>query len=180
MKKERRRLEAAVQDHEAKLMASKTRLGQVKSNQEYTAALKEIEALGSAIDAEEERLLELMDRLDSAEPDQKARASRLAGERSTLEARRGELTDKAASLEATIRSLEGEKPGFLAGLSDRVRRQYTRLLTRYGDSAVVRLSAEHCGGCGTQLPPQVAVEVGKNNQLITCQSCGRILVFCDA
>ena len=50
------------------------------------------------------------------------------------------------------------------------------LAERHRDVAVVRAEAGHCGACRQQIPPQMAVEVRKNDQLITCPACGRILV----
>jgi predicted nucleic acid-binding Zn-ribbon protein len=42
--------------------------------------------------------------------------------------------------------------------------------------AVTRVDNDHCGACRQQIPPQLAVEVRKNDQFIACPACGRILV----
>ena len=73
--------------------------------------------------------------------------------------------------------LEAEKPKLLSEVDNGLRRKYQRLLDKYGDVAVTRVEGETCGGWHTQLPPQLVVEVRKNDQLITCQSCGRILIY---
>ena len=180
IKKERRQLEKDVQDFEAKMSASRTKLAEVKTNHEYTAALKEIDTLKADIDAKEERLLVLMDEGETFEPLHDEEVKKLSAERAEIEAEKKVLLDKQSALEATVEKLAAEKPALLKQLGDSMQKKYERLLKRHGDAAVVPVREEHCGGCGTQLPPQVAVEVRKNNQLLTCQSCGRLLVHYDA
>ena len=90
------------------------------------------------------------------------------------------LLDRQSGLEADIEKLLSQKPSLLKQLSESMRKKYERLLERHGDAAVVPVRDEHCGGCGTHVPPQVAVEVRANEKLITCQSCGRLLVHYDA
>ena len=55
-------------------------------------------------------------------------------------------------------------------------KRYERLSERHRDVAVTRVMSEHCGACGQQLPPQLAVEVRKMETLMTCPACGRILI----
>lgn len=180
IKKERRRLEQEVQDCEAKIAASRTKLAEVKTNHEYTAALKEIDTLKADIDTREERLLVLMEEMESFEPVHDEEVKKLAAERAEIEAEKKQLLDRQSGLEADIEKLVSQKPSLLKQLSESMRRKYERLLERHGDAAVVPVRDEHCGGCGTHVPPQVAVEVRANEKLLTCQSCGRLLVHYDA
>ena len=180
IKKERRQLEKDVQDFEAKIVLSQNKLAEVKTNHEYTAALKEIDTLKTDIDAKEERLLVLMDEGETFEPVHDEEVAKLVAERAEIEAEKKVLVDRHAALEADVAKLAAEKTALLKQMSDGMRKKYERLLGHHRDAAVVPVNAEHCGGCGTQLPPQIAVEVRKNNQLLTCQSCGRLLVHYDA
>ncbi|UCH85816.1 MAG: hypothetical protein JSW50_09170 [Candidatus Latescibacterota bacterium] len=49
-----------------------------------------------------------------------------------------------------------------------------------GDFAVTHVEDEICQGCFSRVPPQLALEVKNNDQIITCQACGRILVHYNA
>jgi predicted nucleic acid-binding Zn-ribbon protein len=180
IKKERRKLEQEIQDYEAKITASRTKLAEVKTNHEYTAALKEIDTLKGDIDAKEERLLVLMDEAETFEPVHDEEVKKLAAERSEIEAEKTLLLERQSAMEAEVQKLLDEKPALLKQLSASMQKKYERLLQRHGDAAVVPVRDEHCGGCGTHVPPQVAVEVRKNEKLLTCQSCGRLLVHYDA
>jgi len=176
VRKERRTLEQALQDHEEQLKKYKAQLMQVGSNKEYTAMLHEIGAVEKKIDEEEERLLLLMDEVETAETSNDETVAGFREQRDTRTAEKQTIEARVEEVTAEVARLRQEKPKLLGELEPATRKRYERLLQRHGDTGVVRLSGGHCGGCGTQIPPQVDVEVRKANQIITCQSCGRILV----
>lgn len=175
-KKERRTLEQGLQDAEAQVIKYKGQLMSVKTNKEYTAMLKEIEQKEAEIEQKEERLLELMDEMEDGEEKHEALVSKIADERSRMLADKKSLEDRRAFLQSDTEKLSTQKPKLLSEVDPAIQKRYQRVLAAHSDLAVTRTENEHCGGCGTQLPPQVVVEVKKNKQLITCQSCGRILV----
>ena len=39
------------------------------------------------------------------------------------------------------------------------------------------IAADICQGCYSRVPPQTAHEVRRNNEIMTCEACGRILVY---
>jgi hypothetical protein len=46
--------------------------------------------------------------------------------------------------------------------------------------ALVPLVSDACGGCHRRLPPQVINQVYLKADLVTCESCNRILYFDEA
>jgi len=174
--KKKRDTEKSMREHEDHLKKSKGQQSLVKTNEEYTAMIKEIANLERQIGEEEEQLLILMDRIEAAQQES-ARASEIVkterakrtGERATLEAQQ-------ASLKTEVERLAVEKPKILSEVSPALVKRYERLSERHRDVAVTRVESEHCGACGQQLPPQLAVEVRKGDQFITCPACGRILI----
>lgn len=174
--KKKRDTEKSMREHEEHLKKSKGQQSLVKTNEEYTAMVKEIANLERQIGEEEEQLLILMDQIEAAQQES-ARASEIVkterakrtGERATLEAQQ-------ASLKTEVEKLTTEKPKILSEVSPALVKRYERLSERHRDVAVTRVESEHCGACGQQLPPQLAVEVRKGDQFITCPACGRILI----
>jgi predicted nucleic acid-binding Zn-ribbon protein len=175
-RKERRQLEATLQDHEEKIKKIKDQLMSVQSNKEYQAFLKEIDVLEGSIDTEEERLLELMDALDDHRADHESELKALADEKAQKQKTIDELTKRATELEHHIAKLEGENPKYLNEVDPALKKKYARTLANLGSQAVTRTENGNCGGCGAMLPPQLIVEIRGNDKLITCQNCGRILV----
>ena len=43
--------------------------------------------------------------------------------------------------------------------------------------ALAEARGEACSGCYMSIPPQVFVNVKKNENIITCPNCGRILYY---
>jgi predicted nucleic acid-binding Zn-ribbon protein len=175
--KERRQLEAVLQDNEAKIIKIKHQLMSAQSNKEYQAFTKEIETLKGNIDTEEERLLELMDALDDHQTDHEAELERLATARKEKQNVIDDLKQRTASLEDQVAGFSAETPKYLAEIEPPLKKKYERILTSLGSLAATRIENGNCGGCGTKLPPQLVVEVRGNDKLITCQACGRILIY---
>jgi hypothetical protein len=174
--KERRQLEATLQDHESKIKKIKDQLMNAQSNKEYQAFLKEIEMLEGSIDSEEERLLELMDTLDDHRADHEAALKEINGDKAEKHRLIDELKNRTEYLNNEIAKLEAEKPRYLKEIEPLLKKKYERIQANLGSLAVTRTEHGNCGGCGTKLPPQLVVEVRSNDQLITCQACGRILI----
>jgi predicted nucleic acid-binding Zn-ribbon protein len=53
------------------------------------------------------------------------------------------------------------------------------LISRRGGTAVVNVKNGVCLGCFMNIPPQLFIEVTKNNRLILCPSCNRIFYFTE-
>ena len=175
--KERRQLEAVLQDNEARINKIKNQLMSAQSNKEYQAFLKEIETLKGNIDTEEERLLELMDALDDHRADHEAELDRLVADKKAKQIVIDELTRRVALLEGEVAGFTAETPKYLAEIETSLKKKYKRILASLGSLAATRVENGNCGGCGTMLPPQLVVEVRENDKLITCQGCGRILIY---
>ncbi len=176
LKKERRDLEVKLEDDAELVKKYKTQLLDIKTNKEYTALLKEIENLEKEIDGKEERLLILMDEIEAQAGRNDAFMKKIADEKSSLEEDRKRLEQRMNYLEAEIKRLEGQKPALLKELDTHIKKKYERLLSKWGDFAVTNVVNEICQGCFSRIPPQTVNEVKKNDQIVCCEGCGRILV----
>ena len=88
----------------------------------------------------------------------------------------GQLEEKHFGIdpESAAKQLE-QKIGELEDrLDDRVRRRYDRIVGRF-DRVVVPVIAGTCYGCLVSIPTAAAGEVDPNEQLQSCEHCGRIL-----
>jgi predicted nucleic acid-binding Zn-ribbon protein len=180
MKKERRTLEQEVADNDEKIKRFRNQLMEVKTNKEYTAMLNEISHLENDTDGKEERLLILMDELDQQGADTNAYLETTAREKDELKTQISELEQRIQSLERDFGKLESEKPNVLKDLDVPLKKRYDRLLAKHRNFAVTNVEGEICQGCLSRVTPQTAVEVKLNDRIITCEACGRILVYYEA
>jgi predicted nucleic acid-binding Zn-ribbon protein len=177
MNKEKRSLERSLEDDGVQIDKSKTQLMSIKTNKEYQAMQKEISTLAKDIDDKEEKLLILMDEIDNQEKENKEYIRKSREDRSELEKKKAEMEERLAFLKSELEKLRNEKPKFLDDLEPQLKRRYQRILEKLGDFAVTHVVNEVCQGCFTTIPPQTANEVKKNDRIITCEACGRILVY---
>ena len=149
----------------------------MNSNEAFRALNKEMDYLEKVIYKEEERVLEILEQGEVKKRELAASTERANSEKDSLAAEKSGLEREMEACTAQLAVLEDEKVRILPHLSDRVRNLYQRILSVKGDSGVANLVEDICQGCYSRLPPQKAHEVRKNNKIITCEVCGRILVF---
>lgn len=177
LSKERRHLEGEVESHNDKIITKKTERINVKNNKEFKAFNAEIEYQTKQIDVKEERILAIMELTEKLKKEIEAISERVEKEKGALLAARGDFEKGMKESAESLKILEDEKIRILPHISDMIRRRYNRILEVKGDSGVANLAEDICQGCYSRVPPQKGHEIRKNNQIITCEVCGRILVY---
>jgi len=177
LNKERRHLEGEIDVQNSKLERKRAESKDVNSNEAFRALNKEMDYLEKMIYKEEERVLEILEQGEAKKRELAAATERANTEKGALEAERSELERDMEEFTAQLTLLEDEKVRIMPHLSERIRNLYQRILNVKGDSGVANLVEDICQGCYSRLPPQKAHEVRRNNQIITCEVCGRILVY---
>ena len=180
IRREKRALEQRVQDDTAKVGKLKIQLMEIKTNKEYQAMVHEIGHSEKEIDDSEERLLMLMDELENQGAATGGFTEQKDEEKKQLSVEKADLEARLSHLQEEIMRIEGEKPKILSELDPQIRKRYDRILAKLHDFAVTHVVDDVCQGCHSRIPPQAALEVKKNDQIIACQACGRILVHYPA
>jgi predicted nucleic acid-binding Zn-ribbon protein len=176
IQKDRRARERELEEFVQGTKKKQARLFEIKTNEEYAAVLKEIEALKQKSSKLEEEVLELLEQADEAaksvaEAEKLFRAAEVAhgAERSEREA-------QLAKLERELASLRTARKAQASRLDKELFQQYTRLAKSRGD-VVVAAQNGSCSGCGIALTPQAYNEVRRNDRMFVCPSCNRILFY---
>jgi len=177
LEKERRHLEREIQDANDKINRKREEQRNVKTNKEYRAINTEIDYLTKIVDRDEERILAILDEVESIKNNLKEIEEKVNREKKELLAEKEALQKGMEESEEALKIMEDEKVRILPHISEPVRKLYQRILNVKGDSGVANLVGDICQGCYSRIPPQTAHEVRKNNQIITCEVCGRILVY---
>lgn len=79
-------------------------------------------------------------------------------------------------LKEQIREHQQEREKLLAGISEKLLSQYRELRQRFRDTALVPVDGEVCGGCRVSLSTNLKNRLCNPAALLTCETCGRILV----
>ncbi len=174
--KARKAHEAAVQDLETKRSKYKGQLMDVKTNKEYTAVLHEIEGVERDIRAREDQILEEMERTESLAHEVKREEGEFKLVEAEAKKERAEVDAREAKLQVESRAAATERDAALASVPEDVRARYERV-ARLRGTGVAEAKEGRCETCHVKLRIQVWVEVRKNESLIECDSCSRILYY---
>jgi hypothetical protein len=177
LEKERRKKEKELEGEKEKIKKLEVRLYDVKTNKEYQALLKEIEAAKEANDRTEEDVLVLMDKVEDLRKDNENSSVHLKQLEQVSQAERAVIEKEIRSMDEIIANLTRERDNLLSVVSENLRNIYGILRERRGGIAVTNVKNGVCLGCNMNIPPQLFIEVTKNKTLIQCPSCNRILFF---
>ena len=162
---------------QTRLAKYKDQLLEVKTNREYTAMLHEIETAQNDIRTREDRILEIMlesDELNAgikkSEAELKAAEKEIAGERTVIDT-------EMAELRAAIDKTTTERETLVASIDRQVLNIFEITAKSRKGVAVAEAKDGLCSICHVRLRPQVFNEVRKNESIIQCDSCRRILYF---
>lgn len=177
LKKDRRQLEREIQELDGKIEKSSAKLTQIKSNKEYTAALKEIDDLKTIKFQTEERALQMMETAEGLE--QKCKGQKEAFKTLNTQCEKDKETVKKELLELDkdLEGLEKERSQLCRDFDQSLLKKYLFLKERKGGLAVSSVVTGVCQTCHMGIPPQKFNELIRGNDLMTCPHCNRIIYW---
>jgi len=149
----------------------------VKTNEQLHAMQHQMKAVGDEVGQHEERILVSMMEADEinatikkAEAALKAAQVKVASERAAIEA-------ETKTHQATVAECKTQREQVVAAMENKSAIDTFQRIAKVRGSAVARAEGERCTVCQVRLRPAVFAEVRKNDQLVQCDSCNRILYF---
>ncbi len=169
-------LERQIAENKTYLERAERNLKHAQNQKEYETAMREIDALQKQVIAFESQVVELMDEVETVEKELAERADEI----SSLDAKCDEaLADFDKEVESQRAEFDAEtkhRQTAFATLPARLASVYDRLAQRSRDGiAVAEVVNGSCSACYMHLRPQVQLNVKKGDEIITCESCTRIL-----
>jgi predicted nucleic acid-binding Zn-ribbon protein len=173
----RREIEKELAAVQGRLSKYKNQLMEVKTNKEYQAMQKEMSVAEHEIGEHETRMLERMEEADilaaelkAAEAAQKTEQAEIARVRQALDAERAAT---AADLERTTE----ERTSVAAQVSREALAIFERVAHGRKGQAMAEARDGLCTVCHVRLRPQMFNQARRNDSIIQCDSCTRILYF---
>ena len=176
----RRTIEKDVAVHQGRLSKYRDQAMAVKTNQEYHAIQHEMAHAQGEIKKYEDQILERMVEADDLAATIKAAEAALASEQKTIDADRKRMQAEDAGLQASLDALGAERAAVIGALDKRVLALYDTGFTKRQGIAVAEAKDGICTICHVRLRPQVFNEVRRNEAIMQCDSCQRILYFVPA
>jgi predicted nucleic acid-binding Zn-ribbon protein len=173
----RRAIEKDVAVHQGRLSKYSDQLMAVKTNVEYQAMQKEIEFAKAEVKALEDKILERMMEADELTGTVKQTEADLAAGQKTVDADRKLLAVQITEQRAALDEVTGARATLVAALDARVLALFELVSKRRNGVAVAEARDGICTICHVRLRPQVFNTVRRNEEILQCDSCSRILYF---
>lgn len=125
----------------------------------------------------EDRIIGQMEEIEALESQAKTLGDEIGQAASKLESLKNMRDAKVAEIESEMSDVVKERDALAAKISAGVLARYEQLAKDKGGLAVVPLRDGICGGCHVVLPTFLVARAKPNDQVVRCESCGRILCW---
>jgi hypothetical protein len=179
-KSARAALEKDVAMHQGRLSKFREQGMAVKTNQEFQAIQHEIAFAQTEIKKIEDAILEGMMESDDLASALKAADSQLVAEQKAIDADRRAMTAAHGEMQAALERITVERAALIAGLDKQVLATFDAVSRKRNGIAVAEARDGVCTICHVRLRPQVFNTIRRNDSILQCDHCNRIMFFVPA
>ena len=173
----RREIEKDLAAVQTRLSKYKDQLMEVKTNKEYHAMQTEITAAEAVVRREEDRLLEQMEEAETLAAQLKAAESALKTGQADVIRNRQQMDTDRTTTEQDLDRANVERAQVAGSVSPPVLALFERVSKHRKGLAMSEAREGLCTQCHVRLRPQVYNELRRNESVMQCESCSRILYF---
>jgi predicted nucleic acid-binding Zn-ribbon protein len=174
----RRDQEKEAATYQSRLSKFKDQLSAVKTNREYQAMQHEIETAQKELGVVEERVLEGMMEADALTADVKKAEQTLAARQKEVDAEKKTLAEELATVQAALTEATEKRTARVGSLPPQLIALFEQVARARKGVAIATATRDGlCSACHVRLRPQVFQEIRRNDQIIQCFSCNRILYY---
>jgi uncharacterized protein len=176
--KERRQLEDDVKVETQKISKLRDQMLGAKTNEQYRAFQHEISFCEGSIRKAEDRTLELMSASEPLDAAVKKAEAALKEEKQHVDAEKAKARESTAADQKDLEQLKAERQKLVGGMRKQAYTAYERIRKKWrGGSAVAEAIEGRCSGCQILLRPQFFQDLRHTEEMMFCESCGRILYY---
>lgn len=173
----KKQLEMEIGSAEEKVARYKTQQSQVRKNDEYQALTHEIDTAQSGIGTLEEQEIGIMLSIDEARKRFTAAETELKQNITGHEARIRTLRERETNLQVEAKAAQDTVTAARGVVPAPQLKIYDRIASKPGHPVCVPVSAGRCGGCHLKVSANVEMEARKQEEVTTCDQCGRVVYW---
>jgi len=173
---DKRKLEGKIELLAQKLKKYREQVYSVTTNKEYDAISAEIEITEKLIEEDETNMLQLLEQEDELTKSIKHIEDLQSRLKVEFENKLELLNQKTEENKHELSTLLEQRRTFVAKIAKPIYSNYERIRKRHNGMALAAIKNYTCAGCFATIPAQTVVEVRKMDNLIHCETCGRILI----
>ena len=172
--KERRRADGELADHQELLKKYQGQLMQVKNQQQYAAAWKEIDATRKQVKELEDADLKIMGDIETLQKDLEDRRTGSVDLKAKWDEAYAAWQSSLGGLRSEADQLRKKAEAIEATLAPRLKAEFHKIFGQRQGVAVSRIMSDSCNSCRTRIRPALMQQV-KRGELVHCEGCHRIL-----
>ena len=172
--KERRRVDGELSDQQELLKKYQGQLMQVKNQQQYAAAWKEIDATRKHVKELEESVLKSMTEAEGVQKQLDERKGGYDDLKSRYDKAHAEWQGSLGDLRKESEDLKKRAAAIEATLPPRLRDEFHKIFSQRQKVAVAKVINDSCNSCRTRIRPALFQQL-KRRELVRCEGCHRIL-----
>lgn len=172
-------LELEISGYQDELKKLKSMMMAIKTNKEYDALVSQIDGVKNSINEKETILLETLERIEILDSGIEELRGKSTDTKKQNDDQLSILQEKMDSVGSKVQMKDDERQNIIVRVPKRIMSIYERIRKSRGGSVVITVKKRACGACFKALPPHRIQELKRADQLITCDNCGRLLIWQD-
>ena len=176
-KTQRRSIDKDLTADQQRLEKYKDQIMAVKTNEQLHAMQHQMKSVEDDIGKQEERVLVNMMAADEINASIKKAEAALKSAQAKVASERAAIESDAKTQQAVVAECTTERVRIVAAMENKGAVETFQRIAKVRGTAVARAEGERCTICQVRLRPAVFAEVRKNESLVQCDSCNRILYF---
>ncbi len=175
--RERKKLEGDIQVHQQKISKLRDQTLQAKNNEQYRAFQNEISYAEGEIRKCEDKTLELMEQFEPLDKNVKAAETELKVEQQHVDAEKKRARERSAVAEKALAEERAERKALTDQMNAVFYKEYERVRKKTKNTPIADATEGRCSACQISLRPQFFQDLRRRDQVMFCESCGRILTY---
>ena len=163
----------------SRIKKSQEKLRAVKNNKEYQSILKEIEDIEVLNSGIEDKMLECLDEIETAERSHAQRKAEYEQLKEHVNDEKEVIQQETEAGKIRLSELEMEWKEVSGKIDPTLMKTY-KTVRESRDTAVVAVENATCLGCHLNIPPQLYNELHRCDSLTFCPHCQRIIYWKDS
>ena len=175
--KERKQCESDIQVQDQRISKLKGQMIEAKTNEQYRAFQGEIEFCEAEIRKLEDRILDLMAESEPLDRNVKSAEASLRTEKLQVEAEKSRARERTAADQKASAELQQDRSAIVAKMTPATVLRYERARKSRRGIGVAEVVDGRCTACNMSLRPQYFQDLKKDDQVLSCESCQRLLYY---
>lgn len=172
---EQKGIEAKIKKFDAELYG-----GKIVNPREVEAHQKEIASLKSRIGELDLKILELMEQVTPLKAEADAAQRAVEAKRAELAEYQKQIMVEKKRMEERFKELNAQRPEAAKKVNPSLMPRYEAIRQKFGYAMTkIDPKGNMCGACGTHVPVK-SIESAKEDRIVTCESCHRILYWSES